>query len=228
MGLTDVQKEFKKATNLGSYYGVATGVPTTGQLKMSDLYCKSGTTTGHVEYLTAGTYTWTVQPYTSMTWEVSGASGGSGTSCWDGGSFVGTGGGGDNGTNSSITTLITAGAGAGGGGSTGGRYPSDARPGAKGLPGQGSSNLANATVTAGGGQKGGIGIVFLGTQGANGKGGDGGDGGLVKVTFDPATKNAPKAGDSLTLIVGKKGLAATGPGSVGANGLDGYIKINWT
>lgn len=228
MGVADIDKEFKKGNSLSLYYGVATGVPTTGPLPMSSLYCKSGTTTGSLTYDKAGTYTWTVQPYTTMTFEVSGASGGSGTSCWDGGSFVGTGGGGDGGTNSSIADLIAAGAGAGGGGSTGGRYPSDARPGAKGLPGQGSSNIAGGTITAGGGQKGGIGIVFLGTQGANGKGGDGGDGGLVKVTFTPSTKNAPKPGDVLKLIVGKKGLAATGPGSVGADGLDGFIKINWS
>lgn len=243
ISMTDIPAEFGGSVSLGlfAYYrggqyvpSSVTKVPASGPVSLFDYLDTRKSVPGTMNYDEAGTFTFTVPAYITMTVEIAGAGGGGASSVWDGGSFVGGGGIGAAGGDTSFLGLKAAGGG-GGGAAAGARHPWQVYPGAKGATGGAAGGEAD---TPGGGSIGGIGgsLAAIG-GGSNGDGGIGGTGGLTRRTYKLGDAGAPTVGQTITLIVGAGGIAhpgIAGPpntaanGAPGTNGRPGYVHISWT
>lgn len=195
-------------------------------------------------YTSAGSHTFTVPAYTTLTVEVWGAGGGgAGELSKDGanggkssfGSVVGQGGkggnapgvghtptgfGGAGGTASGGTTNTSGGDGKNGSNSSGGKGGSSPNGGAGGSGGSGSKGSAGKAPGGGGG--GGGGAAY--SRG----GGGGGGGGYSKRTY---TSGQLAPGATITVVVGAGGAGGKEPSCnacSGGNGAKGEVDISWT
>lgn len=208
-------------------------------------------TPGSNTYTTAGTYSFTVPPFNTMTVELWGGGGGGGgygdpgAGSYASGAYFGAtgvqtyfnastyanGGGGGQNAGTSNGGGVAFGAGGTGGsaagltvataGNSGGSGPASST-GAGAPNGGGSTSVNSQNGTAPGG--GGAGYFYSTGGKFPAVTGGGGSGGYAKSIFTPSTLTP---GQTLSLVVGAGGLALTGCAQNGGNGADGKMIVTW-
>jgi hypothetical protein len=230
--------------------GKAIFVPTNTSTEWSTFYTKGAAgvtitncgctvTAGSQSYTTAGSFTFTVPCYNTLTVEVWGGGGGGGgysggtagdggNSTWDGSTLVGNGGnngvstngaGGAGGTGVGGTTNTTGTAGSAGTSSAGGAGGKGGNGGAGGGSQSSTANGKAGTAPGGGGGGG----HYSTTYGGYG-GGGGGGGGYATKSFSAGTYTV---GASVAVVVGDKGAGANGSTEDGGAGAIGRVTITW-
>lgn len=230
-GANSIDREFGKGANLSVYRGVQwwkdntqTGFFTSTNLGMDQFYEKRGTTpvTSGSQTLGAGSGSWTVPLYSTLTVVTrgGGGGGGGGGSNSSGGSAGGAGGG------SNFGPYVSSGGGGGGG-------LGNNTPGASGSPA--------SDGTPAGGRGGGAGVAGALPGGSGGAGGKN----TVVLTNPISGGSGPNVGSPVGYNAGfgggggggQSGVVYTGvppfyyqpaPGGSGGSGGNGYIELSWS
>lgn len=249
ISLSDINAEFGLGTNLGAYRGGiwgkaddTSGVFAATNLKVSDFYSKAKVVAGSASNTTAGSGSFTVKPYKTITIVLRG-----------GGGQGGGGGGTTNNTNTCNTPVAGSGANGVGSsfGSSGNAWNLNAAAGGGGAGGSGQSPGTNGTQgTDGAGYDGAVARASGG--GGSTTGGNGGGGGMQTITLtNPALGGTgPVSGSSIAYSLGAGGYQTNygegrsyvvniygfgscnydgnNNGGNGAKGADGSVTITWT
>jgi len=176
----------------------------------ADNYGK-GVTANPLSFLIPGTYNFTVPNYVNLNVTVNGPGGGGSSGAWTHPSGFVVWVPGETGTESSFNSSTPLIAYSGTGGSI-----DNAGSNGSGIGG---------TVVVGGGASGGPGGA------GSPPGQPGGYGGNVTKTWTYGSSGAPSPGQTITVIVGSRGLAGTGPvgpGTGGSPGSNGSVIISWS